>query len=104
MSASMRPTLWPSLARATARLTERVVLPTPPLPEPMATMLATPGRFWGAGGAPCAAMVELLLLVCQFGGWGVRWETWVAVEFPDCPSFGSTRGRTKGGWISPPFD
>ena len=39
MSASMRPTLLPMRARAMARLTATVVLPTPPLPEPTATIL-----------------------------------------------------------------
>ena len=35
------------LARAVAIFTARVVLPTTPLPEPMATMLATPGSGCG---------------------------------------------------------
>src|ERR1700683_447807 len=33
-----------------ARLTARVVLPTPPLPDPMATMVLTPGSAVGGGG------------------------------------------------------
>src|SRR5271157_2542148 len=49
MSASMRPTRWPRRESATARLTATVVLPTPPLPEPMATILETPGRATGEG-------------------------------------------------------
>jgi hypothetical protein len=39
-------------ASAMARLTARVVLPTPPLPDPMATMDLTPGRAVGGGGDP----------------------------------------------------
>src|SRR5437763_9467920 len=35
-------------ARATARFTATVVLPTPPLPEPIATMFSTPGNGCGA--------------------------------------------------------
>src|SRR6185295_15005001 len=42
-SASMSPTLYPSAASATARFTETVVLPTPPLPEPTAIRFCTPG-------------------------------------------------------------
>src|SRR6185295_286752 len=42
-SASMSPTLYPSAASATARFTETVVLPTPPLPEPTAIRFWTPG-------------------------------------------------------------
>src|SRR6056297_12742 len=43
MSASRMPTRAPSAARARARLTAVVDLPTPPLPEATATMLPTPG-------------------------------------------------------------
>src|ERR1019366_4258329 len=42
-SASIRPTLWPSAARPTARLTATVVLPTPPFPDPTAIRFLTPG-------------------------------------------------------------
>src|SRR5271166_5212025 len=49
MSASMRPTRWPRRERAMARLTATVVLPTPPLPEPTATIFETPGSATGAG-------------------------------------------------------
>ena len=44
MSASRRPTFAPDCASATARLTETVLLPTPPLPEAMAIVFFTPGR------------------------------------------------------------
>ena len=44
MSASRRPTRAPLWARATARFTETVLLPTPPFPEATATMLRMPGR------------------------------------------------------------
>src|SRR5574341_776478 len=43
MSASSSPTLAPALARATARFTLTVDLPTPPFPEAMATLFLTPG-------------------------------------------------------------
>src|SRR5690348_12558291 len=47
----MRPVLWPSEARPTARFTETVVLPTPPLPEPTAIRFFTPG-IGNLGGMP----------------------------------------------------
>ena len=43
MSASSRPTEAPALASATARLTEIVLFPTPPLPDATAMMFFTPG-------------------------------------------------------------
>src|SRR5947209_1440778 len=43
MSASSRPTRHPSCASATARFTETVLLPTPPLPLPTRITLRTPG-------------------------------------------------------------
>src|SRR5439155_23249372 len=49
-SASSRPTLWPSFANAIARFTASVVLPTPPLPEPTAVIVTTPGKGCGEGG------------------------------------------------------
>src|SRR5579859_1854838 len=54
-SPSSRPTLNPMRLSATARFTEMVVLPTPPLPEPMATTFWMPGSGCGpcCGGAPC---------------------------------------------------
>src|SRR5580658_5705336 len=55
MSASIKPTRWPILLSAIARLTATVVLPTPPLPDPTATIFFTPGKATGAGVAcPCA--------------------------------------------------
>src|SRR2546427_7580739 len=48
-SASMRPTLWPLWARATARLTATVDLPTPPLLEAIATAWRTVGIRSGMG-------------------------------------------------------
>src|SRR5690606_5907718 len=44
MSASIKPTLAPACARATARLVVTVDLPTPPLPEAIATIFLTPGN------------------------------------------------------------
>src|SRR5438105_3751169 len=45
MSASSRPTSAPDLARAAARLTATVDLPTPPLPLATAMVCLTPGRM-----------------------------------------------------------
>ena len=46
MSASRRPTVAPSSASEVARLTETLLLPTPPLPDATAMMFFTPGtRF-----------------------------------------------------------
>src|SRR5512139_1592376 len=42
----MRPTRAPFCARAIARLTDVVDLPTPPLPAPTAMMLRMPGTCW----------------------------------------------------------
>src|SRR4029077_14302630 len=69
----MRPTLWPSFTRASARFTATVVLPTPPLPLATATRFFTPGMGWrsgcciGAGGMwlPCLdAEIEERFLDC----------------------------------------
>src|SRR6516165_1180660 len=51
MSASRMPTFSPSSRSASARLTAVVDLPTPPLPEAMAMMAATPGIPAGDGAA-----------------------------------------------------
>ena len=48
MSASSSPTEAPAWARATARLTLTVLLPTPPLPEATAMTFLTPGRSCSA--------------------------------------------------------
>src|SRR6266446_4808584 len=48
MSASRTPTLRPSSASPSARLTARVDLPTPPLPEATAMIASTPGTPWTA--------------------------------------------------------
>src|ERR1700733_407600 len=55
MSASINPTRYPSLPSETARFTATVVFPTPPLPLPIATTCATPGKGCGPCGAPCPA-------------------------------------------------
>src|SRR5712692_10153386 len=49
-SASSNPTLCPSRDKTMARLTASVVFPTPPLPEPTATIAPTPGKGCGDGG------------------------------------------------------
>src|SRR3990170_2081830 len=48
MSASSRPTFAPDSASATATLTATVVLPTPPLPDAMATTLRAGMGIWPA--------------------------------------------------------
>ena len=55
MSASSRPTLAPSRARLTARLTATVVLPTPPLPEATAIVFLH-SRDQSAAGPPNDAL------------------------------------------------
>src|SRR5438874_573013 len=61
MSASSRPTAAPSAARASARFTAVVLLPTPPLPDATATMFLTLGSKatprWAAG-APIMIAAE----------------------------------------------
>src|SRR5665213_1102602 len=49
MSASISPTRCPIFDSAMARFTATVVLPTPPLPEPIATIFETPGNATGEG-------------------------------------------------------
>ena len=48
ISASIKPTFAPSSAKATAKLTEVVDFPTPPLPEAIAIMFFTFGRTGAA--------------------------------------------------------
>src|SRR5436190_8527971 len=50
MSPSSTPTRAPHFDSATARFTDTVVLPTPPLPAPTAITFLTPGN----GGLPCS--------------------------------------------------
>ena len=60
MSASRMPTLAPSAASASARLTAVVLLPTPPLPEATATMFFTFGINCTPRCTACA-----MILVCR---------------------------------------
>ena len=55
----MSPTRLPRAASAMATFTDTVDLPTPPLPDEMATTLSIPGTAIGvgAGTAACAAVV-----------------------------------------------
>src|SRR6266852_5376719 len=74
----MRPTLWPSFERASARLTATVVLPTPPLPLATATRFFTPGIAWRSGiGWGAGGMLQFLLLSCPAArtkdSWLRRW-------------------------------
>src|ERR1700687_1861577 len=54
-SASIRPALYPNEASPTARLTDTVVFPTPPFPEPTAIRFLTPGI--GSFGCSACAVV-----------------------------------------------
>src|SRR5690349_9660990 len=63
-SASRRPTWWPEFASANARLTETVVFPTPPLPEPTARICRIP-VIGVCGGGCWAACGFIKLLLCQ---------------------------------------
>src|SRR5690606_31585857 len=56
MSASSNPTRAPSAARASARLTAVVLLPTPPLPEATAITFLTLGSSAMPRCTACAAM------------------------------------------------
>ncbi len=55
------PTLAPSAAKASARLTAVVLLPTPPLPEATATMFFTLGSSCTPRCTACATIFELML-------------------------------------------
>ena len=59
MSASSKPTLAPSAASASAKLTAVVLLPTPPLPEATATMFLT----WGNKATPRWAAWATIFMV-----------------------------------------
>ncbi len=56
MSASSIPTLAPSEASASARLTAVVLLPTPPLPEATAMMFLTLGNSFTPRCTECATI------------------------------------------------
>src|SRR5580700_1648161 len=71
-SASSRPTLWPSLDRASARFTAKVVFPTPPLPEPTAIIVSTPGRGCGPCGG-CPGRGDIGVFKESPSRWAVRW-------------------------------
>src|SRR5690606_18300755 len=63
-SASSTPTRAPSAAKASARFTEVVDFPTPPLPEPTARML----RMCGSGlSSPCTARGWTVMLAPTLG-------------------------------------
>ena len=57
MSASKRPTLYPALLSAIARLAETVDLPTPPLPEEIASLHFTPSSGIALGA--CTGVVTI---------------------------------------------
>ena len=60
MSQSSRPTFIPILAKATARLTATVLLPTPPLPLETAMMFFTPGKRSGRSGRGACRVFVLI--------------------------------------------
>ena len=76
MSASMRPTWWPSWARATARLAATVDLPTPPLPLATATTWRTSGirlasweiAFWADSSRPGGFTTWMLTFTAETPG------------------------------------
>jgi hypothetical protein len=74
MSASSTPTLAPSAARASARLTAVVDLPTPPLPEATAMMFFTFGITFRPRCTVCEMIFELTLTLtfCTPGSWRRR--------------------------------
>src|SRR6266446_1572499 len=67
-SASSNPTLCPSFAKASARFTATVVLPTPPLPLATATRFFTPGIGWRSGCCMGAGPGGICFL---YGGTGI---------------------------------
>src|SRR5580700_1264056 len=73
-SASSRPTLCPSLARASARFTAKVVFPTPPFPEPTAIIVSTPGRGCGPCGG-CPGRGDIGVFKESPSRWMLGWRT-----------------------------
>src|SRR5207245_11179532 len=67
-SASSNPTLLPRFAKASARFTATVVLPTPPLPLATATRFFTPGIGWRSGCCMGAGPGGICFL---YGGTGI---------------------------------
>jgi hypothetical protein len=65
MSASRRPTRWPSRASATARLAATVDFPTPPLPEATATTCATSGMSLASRAIACCVLSPRAGGVCS---------------------------------------
>ena len=72
MSASSSPTLAPSAARASARFTAVVLLPTPPLPEATAMMLRTFGSGFKPFCTACAATLQVTETWRRRAGGGQR--------------------------------
>src|SRR5690348_1787797 len=83
----MSPTLLPSFDRAMARFTASVVFPTPPLPDPIATMDFTPGIEVGGGGAgwPCA-IAESFWRICAPGWRTLGFDRRGGFEFRHVPA------------------
>src|SRR3989449_7329576 len=65
MSASMRPTRWPACASATARFTDTVDFPTPPLPDEIAITLPRCGSSTGRSEEHTSELQSRLHLVCR---------------------------------------
>ena len=66
MSTSSRPTCLPASARATARFTATVLLPTPPFPEATAIVFFTPGSTASSLAAEGRPRVEALISTSAF--------------------------------------
>src|SRR5262249_56892944 len=64
MSAPIRPTRWPCIRNARARLAATVDLPTPPLPLATAMSDLTPGSAI-FGGMPCGGCMGVPRGVCR---------------------------------------
>src|SRR5260370_18905763 len=84
-SASSNPTLWPSFAKASARFTATVVLPTPPFPLATATRFFTPGMCWRSG---CCIGAGPGGICFPFGGTGI----------PACPRFNQSQSIFARGF------
>src|SRR5260370_12152590 len=83
-SASSKPTLLPSFAKASARFTATVVLPTPPLPLATATRFFTPGIGWRSG-------------CCMGAGPGGICFVYVGTGFHACPRFNQSQSILAHG-------
>ena len=87
MSASSMPTVAPSAASASARLTAVVDLPTPPLPEATAMMFLMPGISFTPRCTACATTFDVTLTF--------------TLAAPACFSAWMTCRRIGSNWLLP---